>query len=92
MKIVINYSKSTKKFFRKNSAILTKDKTRKLLIKAANRIALGKETNIDLTSLKGNHSGFYRIRYRKVRILFAIKEGEVVVIKVAKIDFRGNTY
>lgn len=93
MNLKIVYLKKANKFFLKNSSILSEEETDQLLIKAAKRILLKEDVNIDLKSLKGGLKHLYRIRQNKIRILFEILNGEVIVeLIVEDIDFRGDVY
>lgn len=93
MNLKIVYLKKANKFFLKNSSILSEEETDQLLIKAAKRILLKEDVNIDVKSLKGGLKHLYRIRQNKIRILFEIHNGEVIVeLIVEDIDFRGDVY
>lgn len=50
------------------------------------------QSNIDLKKLKGISPAIYRIRKGDVRILFRYENGEIIVVHVETIDFRGNVY
>ena len=93
MNLEISYLKNTDKFFLKNSNILTKEKSKLLIIKAVKKIILKEDINIDLKKLKGTLQKYYRVQQGKIRILFELID-EVVIIKtiVTDIDFRGNIY
>ncbi|OYZ85180.1 MAG: hypothetical protein B7Y00_08250 [Sphingomonadales bacterium 17-56-6] len=93
MNLKIVYLKKADKFFLKNSSILSEEETDQLLIKAAKKILLNEDVNIDVKSLKGSLKHLYRIRQHKIRILFEIYNGEVIVeLIVEDIDFRGDVY
>lgn len=93
MNLKIVYLKKANKFFLKNSSILSEEETDQLLIKAAKKILLKEDVNIDVKSLKGGLKHLYRIRQHKIRILFEIHNGEVIVeLIVEDIDFRGDVY
>lgn len=47
--------------------------------------------NIDIRKLKGEWSGYYRIRKGKLRIIFTI-EKENKIIFIERIDYRGEVY
>lgn len=93
MNLEIVYLKKTDKFFSKNSNILTKEKSNKLIIKAVEKIILNKDINIDLKQLKGNLQKYYRIRQGKIRILFELINDKIIIqALVNDIDFRGDVY
>ena len=92
MKLDIIYLKKADKFFR-NTNITSKDKITTLIIKAVKKIILNEDINLDLKRLKGNLSSFYRIRYKKLRILFELKNDTIIIKAIINdIDFRGNIY
>jgi len=93
MKLEILYLKKADKFFIKNSHILSKDKAKKLIIKAVLKIVKKEDVNINIKKLQGNLNNFYRIRVGKVRILFELEDKEIKVIALINdIDFRGDIY
>ena len=93
MKLEFIYLKKADKFFIKNSHILSKDKVRELLIKAAKKLLLKEDINIDVKPLKGGFKHLNRIKYNKIRILFEIHNGEVIVEMIVEdIDYRGGIY
>ncbi|MEO1953672.1 MAG: hypothetical protein ABGW74_03105 [Campylobacterales bacterium] len=93
MNLEIVYLKKSDKFFTKNSKTLTKEKSKELITKAVKKILLKEDTNIDLKQLKGNMQNYYRIRYSKVRILFELKNKQIIIQAIVyDIDFRGEIY
>jgi mRNA interferase RelE/StbE len=93
MKLSIEYLKKSEKFFAKNSHILSKTDTSKLIVSAVKKIVLEEDINIDVKKLKGNLSQYYRIRKGKIRVLFELTDEKVIVkVIVNDIDFRGDVY
>jgi len=93
MNLKIRYLKKSKKFFIKNSHLLTEEKSDELLIKAAKKIFLQDDNTVDLKQLKGKLKSFYRIRINKIRILFEVQDGELQILFIVNdIDFRGDVY
>ncbi|MFK2821845.1 type II toxin-antitoxin system RelE/ParE family toxin [Arcobacter sp. YIC-80] len=93
MNLEIQYLKKVDKFFSKNSHILSKEKTKELVIKSIKKIVLKEDINVDVKQLKGYLQHFYRIRSGKVRILFELVNQEVKIITiVTDVDFRGDVY
>lgn len=93
MKLKVNYSKQTDKFLKKNTHTVTKTKVIELIKKAALVLILKESANIDLKSLHGEYKGYFRIRYRDVRIIFSILDsGEIVIVNITAIDYRGSVY
>jgi len=91
MNLEFIYSKRVDKFLSKNSHLLDKVTVRKLLIKAVRKIILREDVNIDIKKLKGELNHLHRIRQNKIRILFEIKDNEIIIqLFVEDIDFRGN--
>lgn len=85
-------SKQSIKFLNKNQNYLQKDDLLKLLSLALERIYLNEDVNIDLKRLKNTDITTYRIRYRKIRIIFYVTEESVIVVSVIDIGFRGDIY
>jgi len=93
MKLIVNYSKQASKFLTRNPQVISKDNVLNFLKKAVKVIILKQEINLDLKALKGEYKGYFRIRYRDIRIIFEItEEAEIVVIDIMAIDHRGNIY
>lgn len=93
MNLEIQYLKKVDKFFSKNSHILSKEKTKELVIKSIKKVVLKKDINVDVKQLKGDLQHFYRIRSGKVRILFELLNEEIKIITiVTDVDFRGDVY
>lgn len=93
MNLEIQYLKKVDKFFSKNSHILTKEKTKLLIVKSIKKMILKEDLNIDVKQLKGTLSNYYRIRFGKIRILFELKNEEIKIITiVTDVDFRGDIY
>ncbi len=92
MTVEITYSKSAITFIKKNSAIITKEASDHLLICAIKKLLKLSVESVDVKSLKGEE-GVYRIRKGKIRTVFRYDaNGNIIVISVHKIDFRGNVY
>lgn len=93
MNLEIQYLKKVDKFFSKNSHILSKEKTKELIIKSLKKIVLKEDINVDVKQLKGDLQNYYRIRFGKIRILFELENSEVKIIAiVTDVDFRGDVY
>ncbi|UTJ05311.1 type II toxin-antitoxin system RelE family toxin [Arcobacter roscoffensis] len=93
MNLEIQYLKKVDKFFSKNSHILSKEKTKELVIKSIKKIVLKEDINVDVKQLKGNLQHFYRIRFGKIRILFELVNEEIKIITIiTDVDFRGDVY
>lgn len=93
MNLEIEYLKKADKFFIKNSATLSKEKSKELIIKSVKKILQSEDTNVDVKQLKGTLQKYYRIRSGKVRILFELIDGQITVTAIVNdVDFRGNVY
>jgi mRNA-degrading endonuclease RelE of RelBE toxin-antitoxin system len=91
MNIVVNFSKQADKFLKKNPNSLTRKKTLELVSISIRILILHEDLNLDLKALKGEYKGYFRIR--NIRIIFMIKEnGDLVVVDIHAIDYRGNVY
>jgi mRNA interferase RelE/StbE len=89
----IKLSKSSDKFLSKLDS-----SNQKTVIEKINILKLCLETQkvfppeeLDIKKLKGNLSGFYRIRVGKMRVIFQIRR-ETSEIFIYDINFRGNVY
>ncbi|MDD2566982.1 MAG: type II toxin-antitoxin system RelE/ParE family toxin [Sulfurimonadaceae bacterium] len=93
MNLEIQYLKKVDKFFSKNSHILSKEKTKDLIVKSIKKIIFKEDINVDVKQLKGDLDQYYRVRSGKIRILFELENDNVKVIAiVSDIDFRGDIY
>ena len=92
MKIEISYSRAALGFIHKNQNRLTRDKSDGLILKAVRKIYKVSIESVDVKALKGKE-GVFRIRKGDIRIVFALDEdGNIVVVSVNVIDYRGNVY
>lgn len=91
IELQINYSNASEKFILKNKRLISFKQIRILIEKSIKRIN-NYDTNIDIKALKGNLKGFYRIRRGDLRIIFKYYKGEIHIVNIEKIDFRGNVY
>lgn len=87
MKWTLQYSNEALKFAEREKLF---DEIRQEIKKLAQRIK-GENMNIDIRKLKGEWSGYYRIRKGKLRIIFTI-EKENKIIFIERIDYRGEVY
>ncbi len=92
MTIKICYSKKAEKFVKKNMALLSRDQLKGLIIKALQKLLNNDDVNIDLKRLEGELRGYYRIRKGNIRIVFAVENGEIIIVSVISIGFRGDIY
>jgi mRNA-degrading endonuclease RelE of RelBE toxin-antitoxin system len=61
-----------------------------IVINSVKKIS-GDDINIDIKKLKGNWTGFHRIRYKKIRIIVEFNFNLYNVF-IERIDFRGEVY
>ncbi len=92
MNIEIKYSRQSIKFLNIQSEIITKEKTKELILLSLRKFFLKNNMNIDLKKLRGKWKNYYRVREGKVRIVFSIKKNKIVSVLVHCIDFRGKVY
>lgn len=90
--IIIDYSKSARKFLADNTNVLSFDEANEALAKAARKLLRYEDNNADVIALHGKLKGMYRLRKGNVRIVFTLRNGVAVVVAVEAIDFRGNIY
>ena len=93
MNIEILYLKKADKFFVKNSHILSKEKSKELIVKSIKKILRNEDINVDVKQLKGTLKKYYRIRIGSVRILFEIINKQIQITTIVyDVDFRGDIY
>ncbi|MCI4626320.1 MAG: hypothetical protein L3V56_10215 [Candidatus Magnetoovum sp. WYHC-5] len=92
MKIDIKYSDNAIKFLNNNKSILPIEKLRYIVISAVKKLLKIEDSNINLKCLKGKFKGYYRIRTRKIRIIFSLKENTILIVFVHKIGYRNDIY
>ena len=86
MKYIIEYTKSADKFFRDHYDI------KKQYIEAIMRMMSGDDKSIDVRRIQGKRNVYYRIRIGMYRIIYAIINGKIVVIKTLLAGSRGDVY
>ena len=91
IELQINYSNASEKFILKNKSLISFEQIRDLIEKSIKKLN-NQDINIDIKSLKGNLQGFYRIRKGDLRVIFKYYKGEIHIVNIEKIDFRGNVY
>ena len=92
MKINIEYSKKSIKFIKKNTDILNIETVKKLILKSLQWILYNQIINIDLKQLKGKEDNLYRIRKGNIRIIFKVQKGQIIIVSIKTIGYRGNVY
>lgn len=84
----LNFSKQAEKFLKTNG--VTKEKIFGIIIKAVKKLR-GEKINIDIKKLRGEWTGFFRIRIGKIRIIAEFDfDKQSVLVEI--IDTRGNAY
>ncbi|NLO18573.1 MAG: hypothetical protein GX121_01625 [Ignavibacteria bacterium] len=91
IELEINYSKTSEKFVLKNKSIISFKKIRELLEKGIRKLN-NQNVNIDVKELKGKLQGLYRIRKGNIRIIFEYYKGQIHIVNIETIDFRGDVY
>lgn len=84
----VDLSKSAEKFLSKNE--LSIDEVRELAGKAICYFQ-GEGININIKKLKGDWTGFYRVRTGRIRIIAEFNFDNSIVF-IEEIDWRGNAY
>lgn len=92
MTIKINYSKKSDKFLKKNQSVISQKEVSELVISSLRRIILLEDVTIDLKMMRGDYKGYYRIRKGNIRIIFQLKQNDIIIASVMTIGFRGNVY
>jgi mRNA interferase RelE/StbE len=88
MKWTIEFSDDSLKFLKKNNI---KEDYIVAKIKLALRKLRGENININIKKLRGEWSGFYRIKAGKLRIIAEFQFHNNIVY-VERMDWRGNVY
>ncbi len=91
IELQINYTNASEKFILKNKSLISYKQIRDLIEKSIKKLN-NHNINIDIKALKGNLQGFYRIRKGDLRIIFKYYKGEIHIVNIEKIDFRGDIY
>lgn len=91
-KIAITYSKQAQKFLAQKSAALTESQTSSLIQKAMQKLLKIEENNSDVVALHGELQGLYRVRKGDVRIIFGYRNDEIILVRIERIDWRGQVY
>jgi len=91
--IKITYLKKAQKFLLKNNHIIKESEVDDLMIMAIKKKIYKLNVNLDMKDLKNNLKGKSRVRKGKVRIVFELTDGELIIETIVEdIDFRGNIY
>jgi len=91
--IKITYLKRASKFLLKNSNLITESEVDNLMILAIKKKVYNLDVNLDIKDLKNNLKGKSRIRKGKIRIIFELLNGNIIIETIVEdIDFRGNIY
>ncbi len=88
----INYSRQAEKFIRKHNARISKKRVRELIQTAIRKLTGDQMVSIDLVYMQGKYTGSFRIRTGDIRIIFEVKKGEIYIVDVEEIGFRGGVY
>lgn len=90
--IKIDYSKKSNKFLDKNSHIIDRPKIEDLMRKTYNKLYKKEPVNLNIVRMKNYATPHFRIRVGDIRILFTIENGEIVIVDIKDIDYRGSIY
>ena len=91
--IKITYLKKAQKFLLKNSNLIQESEVDTLMILAIKKKIYKQNNNLDIKDLKNNLKGKYRVRKGKIRIIFELRDEELIIETIVEdIDFRGNIY
>jgi len=91
--IKITYLKKANKFLIKNSDIISESDIDKLMILAIKKRVYLQNINLDIKYLKGILKGKYRVSKGNIRIIFEIRNYEILIETIIEdIDYRGSIY
>ena len=85
---IFEFHKDAENFFKKR--IIDREEIIKIILKALQKFR-GEEVNIDISKLRGDWQGFYRIKIGKIRIIVYF-DFQNFKIFVRAIEFRGRIY
>lgn len=87
LEYVIDYKKPAEKFFRKHEDIRQE-------YESDLRIFLADQSSarVDVKTIKGKKSEYYRMRIGSWRVIFMIAEGQITVINTLLAGSRGDIY
>ena len=86
------YSKQAEKFLQRNPSQVSQDSVELNVAKAIRKITKEENNNADVIPMKGAFKGNFRVRLGDVRVVFAYLEGDIRIVDIDTIDFRGNVY
>ncbi|HET6400423.1 MAG TPA: hypothetical protein VFH95_03405 [Candidatus Kapabacteria bacterium] len=86
------YSKQAEKFLQRNPSQVSQDSVELNVAKAVRKITKEENNNADVIPMKGAFQGNFRVRLGDVRVVFAYLEGDIRIVDIDTIDFRGNVY
>lgn len=83
----IEYTKAADKFLKDHETIRTQYE------KAIRELLIGDHPEkIDVKRIKGKRNDYYRIRIGEYRLVYAVIDGKIVVIKTLAAGARGDVY
>lgn len=89
--ISIRFNCKSKKFLRKQKSTIRIDEVYRLIVNSVKKLSKH-NVNIDVKELKGKLQGIYRTRKGNIRIIFEYYKGQIHIINIETIDFRGDLY
>ena len=92
MKYLFRYTQQANKFLRKNLARIQQEEVELKLIAGIKKILKEEITNADIKQLEAEWEGYFRLRIRDIRVIFTFEKGEIRIVEVEKIEFRGSIY
>ena len=87
-----DFSRQCEKFLGKNAHVLDKETVKTLIADAILTMHGKRISSVDVKRLKGEFADCFRIRKGNIRIIFRYENGEIIVVLVTAIGFRGNVY
>lgn len=86
------YSKQAEKFLQRNPSRISRDEVERNIAKAIRKITKEENNNADVIPMKATFKGNFRVRMGDVRVVFAYLEGDIRIVDIDTIDFRGSVY
>jgi mRNA interferase RelE/StbE len=90
----VRFSKRAVKFLKKLDAQSAEKVRQKILQLQSMLEAEGviPFTELDIKKLKGQWDGYFRLRVGQIRVIFTIIDGEIEILLIQDIGFRGGIY
>lgn len=90
----VRFSKRAVKFLKKLDA-QSAEKVRQKILQLQSMLeteGVVPFTELDIKKLKGQWDGYFRLRVGQIRVIFTVIDGEIEILLIQDIGFRGGIY